>query len=154
MSSKTKIFVFKFKELIYTTVFIGLAILLIVLLVLMFRPKKKAEVPTTGTETTYIPGAYATSLNLSDQAVNLVVCVDAGHINRIYLENLEETVETLYPLIPSTLQSLSSQIISTQSLESVTYSSSNQYTSELLLNAISQTLQKALSADPGSQNPL
>ncbi|MBQ8639781.1 MAG: hypothetical protein IJ468_11510 [Lachnospiraceae bacterium] len=157
MSSRTKIVVFKMKELIYTVIFIGLAVLLIVLLILMFRPKgndSSPSSPSAQTETTYIPGTYTTAMRLSDQTLNLVICVDANHINSISLENLEETIETLYPLIPSALQSLSTQILATQSLDGVTYSPSSQYTSELLLGVISETLQKALAVQNDSQSPL
>lgn len=146
MSSKTKIIVFKSRELIYTAIFAALAILLIVLLILMFKPRKEAHMPDPSAASSYIPGVYTTSVRLSDQTLNLVVCVDGNHINKIYLENLEEAVETLYPLVPSALSNLSSQILNTQSLESVTYSTSSQYTSELLLNTIRQTLDKAISS--------
>ena len=146
MSAKTKIVVLKMKELIYTAVFIGLAVLLIVLLFLMFRPQHSdaGPLPSSGSESVYVPGVYSCALSLSGQNANLIVCVDSNHINRIYLENLEETVETLYPLVPSVLSSLSAQILSAQSLEAVTYSTYSQYTSELLLNAVSSALQKAV----------
>lgn len=41
MSSKTKIIVLHMKEIIYTLVFAALAILLILLLIVMFRPDPK-----------------------------------------------------------------------------------------------------------------
>ena len=48
MSGKTKIVVFRMKELIYTVLFIVLAIVLILLLVFMFGPgKDKREKPLT-----------------------------------------------------------------------------------------------------------
>ena len=40
MSSKTKIIVLRMKEIIYTALFIGFAIVLIMLFLFMFRPKK------------------------------------------------------------------------------------------------------------------
>ena len=40
MSSKTKIVVLRMKEIIYTAIFIGFGILLILLLLVMFRPGK------------------------------------------------------------------------------------------------------------------
>ena len=43
MSSKTKIVVLRMKEIIYTAIFIGLGILLILLLLVMFRPKKESS---------------------------------------------------------------------------------------------------------------
>ena len=42
MSSKTKIVVLRMKEVIYTAIFVGLAILLLILCFIMFRPEKKA----------------------------------------------------------------------------------------------------------------
>ena len=45
MSSKTKIVVLRMKEIIYTAIFIGLAIFLILLFFFMFRSEKEA--PTT-----------------------------------------------------------------------------------------------------------
>ena len=38
MSSRTKIVVLRMKEIIYTAIFIGLGILLVMLLFIMFRP--------------------------------------------------------------------------------------------------------------------
>ena len=43
MSSKTKIVVFKARELIYTGIFILLGILLILLLIFMFVPSHKSK---------------------------------------------------------------------------------------------------------------
>ena len=40
MSAKTKIVVLHMKELIYTAIFVGLGILLVVLLLFMFLPKR------------------------------------------------------------------------------------------------------------------
>ena len=48
MSSKTKIVVLRMKEVIYTAIFVGLAILLLILCFIMFRPEKKA-VPSAST---------------------------------------------------------------------------------------------------------
>ena len=42
MSSKTKIVVLRMKEVIYTAIFVGLAILLLILCFIMFRPEKTA----------------------------------------------------------------------------------------------------------------
>ena len=54
MSSKTKIVVLRMKEIIYTAIFIGLGILLVMLLFIMFRPKKDA--PVASDQVLYVPG--------------------------------------------------------------------------------------------------
>ena len=117
MSSKTKIVVLRMKEIIYTGIFVGLAILLVTLCLIMFRPKKD----TAGSEAaSYIPGVYSASLNLGNQDVNVQVAVDANRISSV----------SLVPL-------------STQSLENLTYSSQSRYTSAALLKAIQTALDKA-----------
>ena len=60
MSSKTKIVVLRMKEIIYTAIFIGLAIVLISLLLIMFRPKKGDS--SASEPAAYIPGVYTASL--------------------------------------------------------------------------------------------
>ena len=140
MSSKTKIVVLRMKEIIYTAIFVGLAILLITLCFIMFRPKKD----TAGSEAaSYIPGVYSASLNLGNQDVNVQVAVDADRISSISLIPLSEAVTTMYPLMQPTLDDLASQIVKSQSLENITYSSQSRYTSTALLKAIETALDKA-----------
>ena len=92
MSSKTKIVVLRMKEIIYTGIFVGLAILLVTLCLIMFRPKKD----TAGSEAaSYIPGVYSASLNLGNQDVNVQVAVDANRISSVSLVPLSEAVTTL-----------------------------------------------------------
>ena len=140
MSSKTKIVVLRMKEIIYTGIFVGLAILLVTLCLIMFRPKKD----TAGSEAaSYIPGVYSASLNLGNQDVNVQVAVDANRISSVSLVPLSEAVTTMYPLMQPTLAELADQIVSTQSLENITYSSQSRYTSAALLKAIQTALDKA-----------
>ena len=139
MSSKTKIIVLRMKEIIYTGIFLGLAVLLIALCLIMFRPKKDEETQAAS----YIPGVYTASLNLGSQDVNVQVAVDSYAITSISLVPLNEAVTTMYPLMEPALEELSDQIISTQSLENLTYSSQSHYTSTALLGAIERALEKA-----------
>ena len=139
MSSKTKIIVLRMKEIIYTAIFLGLAVLLIALCLIMFRPKKDEETQAAS----YIPGVYTASLNLGSQDVNVQVAVDSNAITSISLVPLNEAVTTMYPLMEPALEELSDQIISTQSLENLTYSSQSHYTSTALLGAIERALEKA-----------
>ena len=101
MSSKTKIVVLHMKEIIYTTVFVILGILLILLLVFMFAPWGKKD---SVTEQKYTPGVYTSSLTLNSTALEVEVTVDESHINSIRFANLDETITTMYPLIQPTLE--------------------------------------------------
>ena len=145
MNSRTKIVVLHLKELLYTGIFLILGILFIILLVIMFLPGNKTSSETTQTENAYVPGIYTTSIQLGGSSVNIEVVVDENHINSLQLHTLDEAVTTMYPLIEPSFDQLAQQIEANQSLEGITYSNDNRYTSQLLLDAISQSLEKAAS---------
>ena len=144
MSAKTKIIVLRMKEIIYTAIFIGLAILLILLFLFMFRPKEK-EAQSAGAEAVsrYTPGLYSASIVLGSQNVNVEVAVDKDHINSIALVPLSDAVATMYPLMQPAMASLAEQICASQSLEGIEYPTNSQYTSMALMNAIETALKKA-----------
>ncbi len=144
MSAKTKIIVLRMKEIIYTAIFIGLAILLIALFLIMFRRDKESAPPESASaEASYIPGVYSSSLTLGNEQVNVEVTVDADHINSITLKSLSDSVAAMYPLVEPAMQNLTSQILQTQSLDSVTYQAEQKYTATALLRAIQSALDKA-----------
>ena len=70
--------------------------------------------------------------------------MDEKNINAIRLVNLDEAVTTMYPLIQPSFEDLADQIITNQSLEGITYSDDSKYTSTILLDAITSSLNKAL----------
>lgn len=144
MSSKTKILVFHMKELIYTGIFVVLGILFIILLAIMFFPGKeeKKDVPSE-TASIYVPGVYSTSMMLGNHTVDVEVIVDETTIQSVSLKNLDEAVTTMYPLIQPAFDDIANQIEEKQSLEDITYSNDNKYTSLVLLDAISSSLDKA-----------
>lgn len=146
MSSKTKIVVLHMKEIIYTVVFLILAILMIALLVIMFGPKKDMETAATAqtAETDkYVPGVYTTAIELNDNSFDVQVTVDSNHINSIELVNLSEATTAMYPLVEPSLENLATQIYATQSTDNITYEDDSKYTSMLLLEAIKSALAKA-----------
>lgn len=145
MSAKTKIVVLHMKEVIYTAIFLVLAILLLVLLFTMFGTKKKSAdgSEADASEVLYVPGVYTSTIELSGQTFDVEVSVDENHINSIALNNLSETTTAMYPLMEPSLESLASQIYTTQSTENISFSDDNKYTSQLLLQAIDAALEKA-----------
>ena len=105
MSSKTKIVVLRMKEIIYTAIFVGLAILLVTLCFIMFRPKKDTAA-VSAQAAAYVPGVYSAALTLGSENVNVEVTVDKDRINSIDLVPLSEAVTTMYPLMQPTLDDL------------------------------------------------
>ena len=141
MSSKTKIVVLHTKEVIYTGIFVVLAVVLAVLLFLMFGKNKNAD--PASADAIYHAGVYTSPITLNDNTFDVEVKVDENHINSISLVNLSETTTAMYPLVEPALDALSDQIYTSQSTENITYSEKNKYTSMLLLEAIDNALDKA-----------
>lgn len=142
MSSKTKIFIMKKRELIYTGIFAVLAITFLVLLFLMFRPHGR-DALSASAQSVYVPGVYTTALTLNNNVMDLEVRVDADHINDIRLVNLSESAAAMFPLMQPALDNLAAQICESQSTDNVYYEAGSQYTSQMLLQTIEETLKKA-----------
>lgn len=143
MSSKTKIIVLHMKEIIYTAIFAALGILLIILLVVMFRPGGKKQPADAHAEKQYTPGIYTSALTLNSTNLEVEVSVDESHINSIRFSNLDESIATMFPLIQPAIEDIAEQIYKTQSLENITLSEQSPYTSQVILDAIAETVEKA-----------
>ncbi len=165
MSSKTKIVVLKSKELIYTGIFIVLGIMLILLLFYMFSPDKnkdnnveKNDIKVTTTQTSteptteelsaetfsnYIPGVYTSEINLGGSTILLSVSVDNDRVTGVTLDNMDESITAMYPLVQPSIDEINSQIGLVSSIKDITYSSDNKYTTILILDAIDDALNGA-----------
>lgn len=149
MSSRTKIVVLRMKEIIYTAIFIGLALLLIILFLFMLRGRRnnpEQAAPTAAQETlptSYIPGVYSASVSLGNQNINVEVTVDSDKITSVSLVTLDESIATMYPLMEPSMKQLEEQILANQSLENISYESDSRYTCQMLLNAAETALSKA-----------
>lgn len=143
MGKKTKIVVFHAKELIYTGIFMGLVILLIILIVLMFHTKSSKEIPTEDAISDYVAGVYKTTISLNNVPIDVTVTVDSDHINSIEFVNLSESITTMYPLLEPSLENIASQIYEKQSTKDITYPEESRYTSTMLIDAIEESLKKA-----------
>lgn len=142
MSSKTKIIVLHMKEVVYTIIFLILAIILGVLIFFMFGPGS-AKIRAKDPAAKYTPGIYRSSIDLGDSTFDVEVTVDADRIQSIGLVNLSESTAAMFPLMQPSLESLASQIYTTQSLEDLSYPEDRKYTSMMLLNSIEDAVKKA-----------
>lgn len=139
MSDNPKIMVFRLKELIYTLIFVILGIILIFLLVYMFLHNDDSDTA----DTSYTPGTYTSAMTIGSIPVEVSVKVDSDRIIDIELTPIEDTVETVYPMLQSSLDNIKDQIISSQSLENIYLTSDSTYTYTVLMDAISTALDKA-----------
>ncbi|MBO5145845.1 MAG: hypothetical protein J6C19_09985 [Lachnospiraceae bacterium] len=167
MSSNTKIVVLRSKELVYALVLLVVSVLIIMVAVSLFMPSgmssgddtatppaqtteepsleesSEADTDTSSLPDTYVPGIYTSTLQLGNANVELQITVDKNHINSITMTNIDESVATLYPLMSPTLSELSAAILAQQSVENISCTDENRYTSMLLMQVITTTLDKA-----------
>ena len=118
MSAKTRIVVLHMKKLVFAGVITGLGILLVIFLGILLGSSHKQSADNEAVETMYVPGVYTSSVMIDGNPFDVQVSVDEDHINEITMVHLDETVETMYPLVRPTLDELAKQIISSQSLSS------------------------------------
>lgn len=140
--AKTKIVVIQLKEIIYTVIFAALGILLILLLIFMFRGGKDDKVASTDTDL-YTPGKYTSSITLNDMAFNLEVVVDSNHINSVKIQNIDESITTMFPLVEPSLELIELQLCNDVPIDQVQIEEDKQYTEQFLIEAIQVALDKA-----------
>ncbi len=144
MGTHTKIVVVKAKEIIYTGIFLVLGIILILVLINMFGKNGSKKTQATGK---YIPGVYSSTITLGENTLNVAVTVDEDTINSVDIENLNETVTTMYPLLEPALNEINEQIPTLESPDELTYSQENQYTYIILNQAIKNALEQAKASE-------
>lgn len=160
MSSNTKIIVLKSKELIYTGIFVILGILLILLLIYMFSGKSKSDADEKGqvsssreqtntdevkaTINTYKPGVYTSELNLGGSPLQVTVTVDKDTVSHVDIDNLDDAVTAMYPLIQPSLEEINNQISVVSDIDEITYSKDNQYTTIIIMDAVRQAIEPAI----------
>ena len=145
MSSNTKVVVVKAKELLYTGIFLLLGIILILLLIFMFLPKDNEKEPAVSTETNavYVPGVYTSSVQLGENTLDVQVTVDSQNIKSVNIEQLDDSVKTMYPLIEPSIASINEQLSKISSIDELTFEDESQYTNTILKQAIKNALKKA-----------
>jgi len=138
VKKRTRIVVLHMKEILYTAVFVVLALVLILLITLMF---KKEETEETGAK--YRPGVYTAQIPMEDACLMVEVVVDADRINAVSFRQLSEDVAAMYPLMQPCMDRISQQLYKKQSLKKVKVSKEGEYTSQILMSAIEEALNKA-----------
>lgn len=145
MSSNTKVVVFKAKELIYTGIFLLLGILLVLLLIFMFLPANKEKKADSKTEETvnYIPGVYTSTIQLGENTLDVQVTVDSQKVKAVNIEQLDDSIKTMYPLIEPSIASINEQLSTISSIEDLSFEDESQYTNTILKQAIKNAVKKA-----------
>ena len=144
--SRTRIVILQMKELIYTAIFVGLGIILLILLFIMFWPgkggKEEAASMLGEMEQVYQAGVYTKEIKIGDAAVNIQLSLDEESVKSVDLVNLDESVSTMYPLMEPTVEKISKQLAAGSSVEEIALSEESQYTEKLIVEAVSTMMQE------------
>ena len=151
--SKTKITVLKLKDLLLTAALVlsGVAILLLIVALVSVKEETTPNLagPSVSDDSTktsaplYYPGVYTTTMEVNGTTIHLELVCDENHINSVRLINLDEAVETMYPLLTPALEDLELQLSLDVPLEELTFTEGSTYTQTLLVEAIAQAIDKA-----------
>ncbi|MCI8751878.1 MAG: hypothetical protein K1W39_10120 [Lachnospiraceae bacterium] len=141
--SRTRIVILQMREIIYTAVFVGLGILLLIILFFMFWPDGKdenKEQADNGKTAVYEAGVYSKQMTVGDSVINLQVVLDEEQVKSVEMINLDDTVSAMYPLMKPSVESISNQLASGVSLDEVVLSDEGQYTEKMILNEVDSVL--------------
>lgn len=100
--SKTKIVVLRMKEVVYTAVFVGIGVLLLIVLFFMFgrqnSPKSESTQSTINNESStykndaiYRAGIYESQFVIGEKTINLEVALDEEQVKSVKVKNLEKS---------------------------------------------------------------
>lgn len=143
MSKNPKFMVFHLKELIYTLVFILLGVVLLISLIIMFSKKDNDKSDTETSTGIYDAGVYTSCITLNGNPMDVTITLDTNHINSITIDNVSDTITTMYPLVQPAFEDIANQIVTTQSLDNIQFADGSQYTYTVLYNAIAETINNA-----------
>lgn len=155
--SRTRIVIFQLKEIIYTAIFVGLGILLLILLFFMFWPGKEKKTANTTSPSSisssrkstgsssgkYVAGVYSSELTLGESKISLRISMDPDRVKSVEVVNLQESVETMYPLIKPAVKEISDQLARDIAPDQVVLSDDSPYTSQLILDTVCQVMNEA-----------
>ena len=144
MGKSPKFMVFHLRELIYTVVFVLLGIVLIISLIFMFLGKNQGKKEDETTSGKFEAGVYTSNVTLNGNPMEISVTLDNTHINAITVDNVSDTIATMYPLVEPAFEDIANQIVDTQSVENIKFSEDSQYTYSMLYDAIVETINKGV----------
>lgn len=145
--SGTRIVVLQLRKLIYTAIFVGIGIIALIFLIIMLssdkggKERKSASV-TEEMEHKYEAGVYTKEIQIGDATVNLQLSLDENNVKSIELVNLDESVETMYPLMQPTVEKISKQLAAGRGMEEIVISKESQYTEKIIVETVSKMMEE------------
>jgi len=145
--SGTRIVVLQLRKVIYTAIFVGIGIIALIFLIVMLssdkggKEKESASVADEGGHQ-YEAGVYTKEIQIGDATVNLQLSLDEDNVKSVELVNLDESVETMYPLMQPTVEKISKQLAAGRSMEEIVISKESQYTEKIIVESVSKMMEE------------
>ena len=98
------------------------------------------ESSTYKNDAVYRAGIYESQFVIGENTINLEVALDEEQVKSVKVKNLDESVETMYPLMKSAVKDVSKQLSSGVSIDEVVLSKNSMYTEKLFLDAVKTVL--------------
>lgn len=146
--AKTKIVVLQVKKIIYTGIFVVIGIVILGILLMMFLPKNNSEhksvskLEEPSVQKIYEAGIYTKEIEIGDSTVNLELALDEGQVKSLELVNLEESVETMYPLMKPTVKRLEKKLVAGEDIHKIKLSGDAKYTEKMLMESVETMLEE------------
>lgn len=147
----TRIFVIKRKRLLFAGIALIAVLLLIALIVIISGRSDKTQDDKTqetlaavyNSERSYVPGVYTGQISLGSYNATLEVLVDDTQVKNVRLTAADEAVETMYPLVGSSVSAINDSLRSGVDIDELRSDNEQGYTYSLLMEEIDAILDKA-----------
>ena len=139
----TKIIILRMREVIYTAIFVGLGILLLIILFFMFWPKQgdtEQAANVSAGEAEYQAGVYTKELKMGNATVNLQVTLDENTVKSVEIVPLDESITTMYPLMEPAVATISEQLQAGRDIKEISLTDESQYTQQIVVSAVEEIL--------------
>ncbi|NLK21124.1 MAG: hypothetical protein GX308_03325 [Epulopiscium sp.] len=133
--SSTKIIVLRLKEVIYTSLFAIVGLILLLILIFKFIPQKRQS------SALYEAGIYTVPIELEYANFDISVTIEKDKITSVELINFDEDMAMMYPLMEPTMAYLNKEITKKQMLD-VGSPKESPETAKFLLEGIKEALNK------------
>jgi uncharacterized protein with FMN-binding domain len=109
----------------------------------MFCNKNQGE-EEKETTSQFEAGVYTSKVTLNGSPMEISVTLDKDHINAISVENVSDTITTMYPLVEPAFEDIAKQIVDTQSVDNIQFDENSKYTYSMLYDAIIDTINQGV----------
>jgi uncharacterized protein with FMN-binding domain len=149
----TRVIVIKKKKFLIIATIILLAIIALLYVLFSGLGKNNSDnnekvssskvILTNESEKNYVAGIYTSEISVGSYSAELKLLIDENQIKNVELTPKDEAIETMYPLVMTSIEAINDQLRSGYSVEDVSAEDGNGYTVGLIMEEIESILEIA-----------